>query len=53
VQIRVPEDLKLLGVLKRTFTAIKVREANLSVYLIYKFLNREVNDCSNCTICIW
>jgi len=37
VQIRVPEDLKLLGVLERTFTAIKVREANLSAGLIYKF----------------
>ena len=37
MQIRVPEDLKLLGVLERTFTAIKVREANLSACLIYKF----------------
>ena len=37
VQIRVPEDLKLLRVLERTFTAIKVREANLSACLIYKF----------------
>jgi len=37
VQIRVPEDLKLLGVLERTFIAIKVREANLRACLIYKF----------------
>jgi len=37
VQIRVSEDLKLLGVLERTFTAIKVREANLNAFLIYKF----------------
>jgi len=38
VQIRVPEDLKLLGVLERTFTVIKVREANLKSVLVW-FIN--------------
>jgi len=31
MQIRVPEDLKFLGVLERTFTVIKVREAGLNL----------------------
>jgi len=38
VQIRVPENLRLLGLLERTFTAIKVREANLKSMLVW-FIN--------------
>jgi len=35
VQIRVPEDLRLLGLLERTSTAIQVREANLKSVLVW------------------
>jgi len=34
VQTGVLEDLKFLGVLERTFTTIKVREANLKFVLV-------------------
>ena len=35
MQIRVSEDLKLLGVLEKTFTTIKVREADLKSVLVW------------------
>jgi len=38
VQTRVPEDFKLLGVLERTFTTIKVKKANLKFVLVW-FIN--------------
>jgi len=35
MQIRVPEDLRLLGPLERISTAIQLREANLKFVLVW------------------